>query len=235
MKHPHHVLLLTLGLLPALAAAQGTATVTQGSFEGIEIAGAAAVHFMQGAQDQVVVEGDEDTQRAVELEVRNGLLVIRPAGNWKFWNSRRLQLLVTARELKRVTISGAADFVAPAPVQAGKLAISISGAGLARFDQLRADQVTFTVSGAGDGQFAGRTRTLAINVSGKSEFRGEQLHAESAQVRVSGIGNVKTWVTGDLNVSVSGIGTVDYWGSPQVQRQASGISRVNDHGPKAAP
>jgi hypothetical protein len=228
---------LAITLLPALACAQGvdSRTYTPGSFEGVEIAGAAAVQFTQGAQDQVVVEGDEDAQRAVELEVRGGLLTIRPAGNWKFWNSRRLQLQVTARELKRVSISGAADFVAPAPVQAGRLVVSISGAGLARFDQLRADQLSFTVSGAGDGQFAGRARTLAINVSGKSEFRGEQLHAESAQVRVSGIGNVKTWVTGDLNVSVSGIGTVDFWGSPQVQRQASGISRVNDHGPKPAP
>lgn len=234
MKHPF---LFALAVLPALAFAQSAdnRTYTPGPFEGVEIAGAAAVQFQQGATDQVVVEGDEDAQRAVELEVRGGLLTIRPAGNWKFWNSRRLQLLVTARELKRVTISGAADFVAPASVQAGKLAVSISGAGLARFDQLRADQLSFTVSGAGDGQFAGRARALAINVSGKSEFRGEQLHAESAQVRVSGIGNVKTWVTGDLNLSVSGIGTVDYWGSPQVQRHASGISRVNDHGPKPAP
>ncbi len=232
-----HLLFFTLAALPALSAAQAAEgrTYTPGAFEGVEISGAAAVQFTQGAHDQVVVEGDEDAQRAVELVLRDGMLFIRPAGNWKFWTSRRLQVQVTSRELKRVVISGAADFTAPAPVQAARLAISISGAGLARFDQLRADQLNFTVSGAGDGQFAGRTRTLAINVSGKSEFRGEQLHAESAQVRVSGIGNVKTWVTGDLNVSVSGIGTVDYWGSPQVQRHASGISRVNDHGPKPAP
>lgn len=231
------LLCFTLAALPALAQAQAGEgrTYTPGPFEGVEIAGAAAVQFTQGTRDQVVVEGDEDAQRAVELELRDGMLFIRPAGNWKFWNSRRLQLQVTSRELRRVVISGAADFTAPAPVQAGRLAISISGAGLARFDQLRADQLSFTVSGAGDGQFAGRARSLAINVSGKSEFRGEQLHSETAQVRVSGIGNVKVWATQDLNLSVSGIGTVDFWGSPQVQRHASGISRVNDHGPKPAP
>ena len=228
---------ILLVVLPVLAGAQvdDSRTYRPGAFDGVEIAGSVAVRFQQGASDQVVVVGDEDLQRSVELELRNGLLTIRQAGNWKFWNARRPQLQITARELRHVTITGAADFVAPAAVQTEKLAVSISGAGLARFDQLQADQLSFSVSGAGDGQFAGRVRTLAIAIAGKSEFRGEQLASDSAQVRVSGIGHAKVWTMRDLNVSVSGIATVDYWGSPEVRRRSSGIAQVNDRGPKPAP
>lgn len=232
-----NLVFVTLVTLPALASAQtgDSRTYKPGTFDGVEVNGSATVHFQQGDSDQVVVVGDEELQRSVEVELRDRLLVIRPSGSWKFWNSRRLQVQVTARELTRVTISGAVDFVAPAAVQAGKLVVSIAGAGLARFDQLHADQLTFAVSGAGDGRFAGRTRTLEINVSGKSEFRGEQLASDRAQVHVDGVGHAKVWVTQDLNVSVSGISTVDYWGSPQVRRQSSGIAKVNNRGPKPAP
>ncbi len=227
-------------LLAALAAAAAQAQTPEGrayapgAFDGIEISGAAQVRFTQGAEEQVFVEGDEDVQKSVTLEVRGSTLQIRPTGGWKFWNSRRVQIAVTARELRRVSISGAADLVAAQPVQAQRLEVSISGAGLARFDRLRADMLRFHVSGAGDGQMAGSVGELQVSVSGRSEFRGENLQCERASVSVSGIGDVKVWATQQLNISVSGIGTVDYWGTPQVQRRSSGIARINERGPKAA-
>lgn len=231
-------LVALLAALPLAAAAQ-TATdgrlYTPGPFDSIEISGSAVVRFAQGTQDQVFVEGDDDAQRAVEFDVRGNRLVIRPSGSWKFWSSQRARLQVTARDLKRLTISGAADVVAPQPVQVPALSVSISGAGLARFDRLQTEQLTFNVSGAGDGQMAGEAKALRVSVSGKGEFRGEQLHAERASVAVSGIGDLKLWVTQQLNVSVSGVGTVDYWGAPQVTPRTSGLARLNDRGAKPAP
>jgi Putative auto-transporter adhesin, head GIN domain len=222
---------------PALGLAQAPEgrAYTPGPFDSIEISGAAAVRFTQGEVDEVFVEGGPEVQRAVDLEVRNGQLVIRSGGGWKFWNAQRTQVQVTARDLRRLSISGAADLVATLPVQVRQLAVSISGAGLARFDQLRADKLSFSVSGAGDGQMAGSVQQLDISVSGRGAFRGEQLMSERATVQVSGVGDVRLWVQEALSVSVSGIGTVDYWGAPRVSRRTSGIAKVNDHGPKAAP
>jgi hypothetical protein len=146
-----------------------------------------------------------------------------------------VQIGITARELRRVSISGAADLVAAQAVQCGKLEVGISGAGLARFDKLRAEQLRFHVSGAGDGQMAGSVGDLSINVSGRGEFRGEQLMSERASVQVSGIGEVKVWATQSLGISVSGVGSVDYWGAPRLTRRSSGIAKINDRGPKPAP
>lgn len=224
-------------LLPAAAPAQAPPgrVYTPGAFDAVEVSGAAAVRFVQGDVDEVFVEGGSDAQRAVELEVRNGQLVIRSSGGWKFWNAQRSQLQVTARDLRRLSISGAADVVASAPVQVRDLAVSISGAGLARFERLRADRLRFSVSGAGDGRMAGAVQQLDISVSGRGEFHGEQLMSERATVQVSGIGDVKVWAQQQLNISVSGVGTVDHWGTAQVRRRTSGIAKVNDHGPKTAP
>jgi hypothetical protein len=191
------------------------------------------VRFRQGESESVFVEGDEAAQKAVTVEVRGGQLFIRPAGSWKFWNSRRINVNVIARDLKRVSISGAADLLAMLPVTLGQLQISISGAGLARFDHLKAEQLSFHVSGSGDGQMAGQVDQLDVRVSGRSDFRGADLMAQRARVRVSGLADVKVWAVQELAVTVSGVGTVDYFGNPAVQRNTSGIARINARGAKA--
>lgn len=209
-------------------------TYTPGPFDELEIQGSAEVRFAQGDTDQVVVDGDEQVQREVRLELNNGRLSIRHGGSWKFWNNRRLQLAVTSRELKRLSISGAADVLAALPVKLNKLTVDIAGAGMARFDQLQAEELRFHVSGAGDGRFAGSAEQLSVVVSGKSDFRADQLRTQRARVAVSGLGDVAVWAEKELSVSVSGIGTVDYWGTPTVKRSTSGLATINARGAKAA-
>lgn len=222
-------------LVATAAHAEGgpSRTYTPGLFDELEIHGSAEVRFTQGDADQVVVEGDEQVQRDVKLDLNNGRLNIRQGGSWKFWNTRRLQLSITARDLKRLSISGAADVLAALPVKLNKLLVDISGAGLARFDQLQADELRFSVSGAGDGRFAGSVEQLTVVVSGKSDFRADQLRAQRARVSVSGLGDVAVWAEKELSVSVSGIGTVDYWGTPTVKRSTSGLATINARGAKA--
>lgn len=209
-------------------------TYLPGDFDSIEVSGSAVIRFVQGASDQVFVEGDSEVQSAVSLEVRNGRLIVRTSDAWKFWNARRLHLTVTAREIRRLSISGAVDFSASAPVQLDRLQIDISGAGSARFDQLRADQLSFQVSGAGDGQVAGTVRQLNVGISGKSRFHGENLMSDRATVAISGVGVAVIWVLQELDVSVAGVGTVDYWGTPTVRRNVSGRATINERGARRA-
>jgi len=229
--------LLQLGTGAGHAAPEGAAesrTYNPGVFTGIEVSGSAVVRFEQGASEQVVVQGDDEVQRAVTLEVLpNGVLNIRTLGAWRFWADRRPQLLITARELKRVGISGAADFTVLQPLVAQVLSITISGAGLARMDQLSAEELRFSVSGSGDGQFAGSVKQLRVSVAGRGDFRGENLQSQRTSVSISGIGTAKVWAVDELSVSVSGIGSVDYWGTPNVKRSSSGLVKINERGAKA--
>lgn len=217
------------------AAAGDCRPCSPGPFDTVEISGSAVVRFTQGAADAVSIEGDDDAQRAVEVEVRDGVLHVRPHGGWKFWSGQRARIDITARDLKRVAISGAADFSAPQPLHSRRLDVVISGAGLARFDRLQAEALRFQVSGAGDGQVAGRVGELSIAVSGRGEFRGENLLSQRAKVAVAGVGDVRVWATEWLGIHVSGVGTVDYWGTPLVERHSSGIAKINERGAKPLP
>jgi hypothetical protein len=229
------LLLLCSTVLQAQASPAGAKPQSLGPFDAIEISGAADVRFKQGEVDQIIVDGDEDVQQAVSLQVRNNRLTVHQSGSWKFWTGKRRAVLhITARDLKRVTISGAADFSAMDAVQVGRLVIDISGAGQARFDQLKGDELRFGVSGSGDGRVSGQVTRLDLSISGRGDFSGDNLQTQQARVSVSGVGDAKVWVMQDLSLSISGIGNIDHWGTAQVKRSVSGIGKVNDRGPKTA-
>jgi hypothetical protein len=205
---------------------------TPGAFDRLEVDGSAKVRLTQGDRDQVFIVGDSDSQQSVELELRNNRLSIHPTGNWKFWKNNRLQIDVQMRQVNQVSLSGASDLHAPGPIKTEHLKVEISGAGLARFDELNAVSLKFDISGAGDGQLAGHVGDLILNVSGKGKLLAEQLRAARAKVSISGVGNANLWVTDDLRVGISGVGNVDYWGQPQVKRSTSGMGSVTSLGDK---
>ena len=203
-----------------------------GPFERLEVAGSANVKLVQGDKDEIFIVGGSDIQRSIEVSLSGDRVLIKPTGTWKFWNNTRLQIEVEMRQMVQLVLSGSSDLYAPGPVRAEQLKIHISGAGLARFDELICDQLGFSISGAGEGQLRGKVRELSLNVSGKGKLQAEDLQTQKAGVSISGIGSAALWVIDDLRVGVSGIGSVDYWGKPTLKRSSSGMSSVTGHGEK---
>jgi hypothetical protein len=217
---------------PPLPPAMPGKVYAPGDFDRLELAGAARVVIVQGDRDQAFIAGDAEVQKSVEVELADRQLVIRPTGGWKFWHSNKLYVQVEMRQLRQLSVSGASDVHAPGPLRTEQLKLSISGAGLARLDQLQARQLVFAISGAGDGQLGGRVDELALQISGKGKVIADRLQAQKARVNVSGLGNVLLWVTDDLSAHISGIGSVDYFGNPSVQRSVSGMGSISAKGEK---
>ncbi|MBC8120130.1 MAG: DUF2807 domain-containing protein [Burkholderiaceae bacterium] len=228
------LLLLACGSAPSWAQPGQPRVFATEPFDTIEISGAADVRFTQGSTDQVTVRSGGDDVRDKVFEVRDRKLRIGLSGAWRFWDSDKMRIEVQARDLTRVTISGAGDFRAPTSMRVGQLVVLISGAGSARFDQLSAETLSFQIAGAGDGHVAGSTKDLTLKISGHGEFRGEDLRSERADVSVSGVGEARIWAVQELRIAVSGAAQIDYWGAPTVKRSVSGAAKVIERGSKSA-
>jgi hypothetical protein len=205
-----------------------------GPFERIELAGSANVKLLQGDTDEVFIAGDAQEQEAVSVTLNQGRLDFRSNTGWKMWPGKRLQVEVTVRQLQELVLSGASDLQAPAKFKAGPLSIKLSGAGSARFDDLHAERLDFSISGAGEGFLRGQVNLLDLKISGKGRLAAEDLQAHAANVKISGIGNADLWVIEKLNLDVSGVGQVVYWGQPNVSRTTSGIAKVLSRGDRRA-
>ena len=220
--------------LVAAAAAQGTEgrRYAPGPFDTVVMSGSATIRLVQGSEDSVFVEGDDEAQQAVSLDLEGSTLRVRPGGGWKFWRGKPQQIVVTARDLKRIDISGAGDVIAPDLLQMRQLQVRIAGAGTVRLDKVKLGSLEFNVSGAGTGTMTGSANELVVRISGRGSYLGENLVAQVANLSVSGAGDVKVWAVKDLTASVSGVATVDFWGSATVHRTSSGLTTWNERGPK---
>ena len=197
------------------------------------MSGSATIRLVQGSEDSVFVEGDDDAQQALSLDLEGSTLRVRPSGTWKFWRGKPQQIVVTARDLKRVEISGAGDVIAPDLLQMRQLQVRISGAGFgaARQGQGRLARVQrLRLRLRHDDRLRPTSSSCASRAAVPTSARTSS--AQSANVTVSGAGDVKVWATKELTASVSGVATVDFWGSAAVRRTSSGLTTWNEHGPK---
>ena len=218
----------------AQAATQGEGRVyAPGPFDSVTVDGSGQVRVVQGDHDEVYIAGDERSQEGVDVRLVGGQMKIDLPGSWKFWNNGSgAQVEVRVRSLRRLTLSGSNDVFAPGPISGDQLTISMAGSGLARFDQLQVKTLNFDVSGAGEGQLAGKVDQLKLSVSGKGKIGADQLRAGSADVSISGVGNAQLWTADALRVQISGAGHVEYWGQPTVKKSISGFGSVDARGDK---
>jgi len=233
-RHLSALILAAVALAPALARAQAPEgkVYAPGAFDSVEVDGSGQVRLVQADRDEVFVPGDESAQDAVEVRLRGDRLKIELPGGWRFWKSSGAQVEVRMRHLRRLTLSGSNDVVAPGPITGDQLAVGMAGSGVARFDQLQVGRLDFEISGAGEGQLAGKVERLNLSVSGKGKIGAEQLRASTADVSISGVANATLWAVADLRVQISGAGHVEYWGQPRVQKSISGFGSVDARGDK---
>lgn len=199
-------------------------------FERIALEGAVDVRLVQGERDEVLLPAG--SEESLQVMMAGSRLVIHSSGNWKFWSSARQEVQVQVRQLRELLISGASNVHAAGAFRAEQLSVNISGSGLVRFDELQTTTLRLHISGAGDGQLAGKAEELRLMVSGKGKVQAEQLRVGKASVLISGVGNAQLWVTDTLKLNVSGVGSIDYWGEPKVSRFTSGLASVNARGDK---
>ena len=87
--------------------------------------------------------------------------------------------------------------------------------------------VAASISGSGQMQLSGSTKTLSAGVSGSGRIEANDLKASTCEARVSGSGNCRVNVAETLDAHISGSGNVYYQGSPKVTSRVSGSGRAD--------
>jgi hypothetical protein len=169
--------------------------------DSIDIALPATVHYRSGAGSDIVVRGAPEIISHVEL--RGGRLTLNCR-----WHtaSRDIEVVLPARPLQRVAISGSARVVMEG-VNQPDLKLVISGSG------------SFTAQGAVD--------RLTIVISGAGKARLGELAAKQLTVEVSGSGHVEAAPTDEADIRISGSGKVNLLTRPaRLNSKVSGSGRI---------
>lgn len=175
-------------------------------FDAIRLLGSADVYVSFGEEESVVVEADDNILPLVETGVRGGALVIDLKSNTSISTMNPVQVTVTMKSLKGVSLPGSGN-------------ITIVG--------LDGEAVDLDLPGSGNITAEGAADTVNVRMSGSGNISCDKLQARSAQVRLNGSGNITVFADETLDVNLRGSGNVYYHGEPaQVNTSIPGSGNV---------
>lgn len=188
------------------------------NFDGITLQGSDDVVVTKGDKFEVVLDGDVDAQRHLNLYVKDGVLhVDRRGGPWR----GEVTVRVTMPNLTRLWLAGSGD----AQVQQfdGKsLSAMITGSGDLQVDNMVAENVAVTVRGSGDVLMSGTTNALDVSVFGSGDMSLEHLDAKSANIVIRGSGTVVAHSSGAARIDITGSGDAQVSGTTNCQISKNG-------------
>jgi hypothetical protein len=202
-------------------------------FRAIEVSYPAQVLVMQGNEESLKIEAEDNLLPNLKTQVRNGTLeIFYKRENGKHVNpTKTVKITIIVKDLAEVDFTSAGELTIE-KLKSDNLDVSLSGAGNLDLDDIRVKGLGVNLSGAGSMTASGVADNLDLNISGFGDFKGADLHGKVARVNISGAGSATVWVDEDLTAGISGAGSISYYGSASVTKQISGVGGVNRIGNK---
>jgi len=210
---------------------EGSGSVTRqarkvDSFNGVALGLPGRLELRSGSVDSVTVETDDNLQALVETRVEDGMLRIRPVKRNLDLRTRNLKIVVTARQIERLSLGGSGTIDADV-LRGQRLDVDVGGSGKIRIARLDAETVAAKVAGSGDLRADGGTvRDLSVSIGGSGSVDMGKVATDTARVSIAGSGDVTVWAKNDLRAKIAGSGDVGYYGDPTVSRSVAGSGEV---------
>jgi hypothetical protein len=204
-----------------------TETRNLAEFTSVSMEGQGELTLIHGSTPSVTIDTDPETLEHLKIEVENGRLVLGMK-SWLdhlFHSWKKVYYTVTYTSLNAVTVSGSGKVRAD-EIEADRFKFHISGSGSFATRQLTATNLELQISGSASIDLAGTVQSEEMRISGSGKVAAGDLACQTADVRISGSGDLTLNVSEKLDVSISGSGSVRYLGSPKIQQSISGSGSV---------
>jgi hypothetical protein len=194
-------------------------------FDGLVVNGPVDVELKAGVAEAVVVRADDNIAPLIETRVEGGKLLVGLTSHASFRTSNKVQVAVTFKEMKSISIRGSGDVHADR-IKTPIFEVNVHGSGDVDIDHLEADAAALVIAGSGDVVLRGQASNVGIVIEGSGDVNCEDLPAKDVAVRVRGSGDTKVNATESLQADVAGSGDVLYKGAPRVSKRTSGSGEV---------
>tara|TARA_R110001583_G_scaffold12056_3_gene53734 strand:- start:2423 stop:3142 length:720 start_codon:yes stop_codon:yes gene_type:complete len=188
------------------------------NFSGIKVSGAYTIYLSQDDECSLRVVADENIQKIIKSEVKNGVLYIKNETSIR--NAKKMELYIGFKYLRFIKANGAISLKNENELKLDEFKIEINGASSAKLE-LSANKISIDNSGASSIYLKGKANELNIDISGAGSVNAVDFKVNEARIDISGVGTGKVYVEDKLRVSISGIGSVKYKGDPTVTSDIS--------------
>ena len=194
------------------------------AFEDIYIGGNFDVSLIPSDENSILIRGDENLLKYINVEIHNNSLNVNTIHNLK--SSKGINIIIKYTSISGIYSTGASKITHNNILKTQDIQVDLSGTGSIELD-IEADNSTVTMTGAGLVKLKGKTSFLEANISGAGGLVASELIARDCDISLSGVGGAKIYVTDKLEASISGVGGIQYSGNPsQIEKKITGFGKI---------
>src|ERR1017187_5788746 len=181
-----------------------TTTRAVSQFDRVSVSGSGHLSIVQGDQESLTIEADDNLLPLIKSEVASRGLKIGPE-NVNLSPTRTIHYVLQLKSLEALHLSGSLEAEAQS-IKTDQLLITISGSGKIQVASLDTSELNVHVSGSGDIQLAGKVNRQTIQISGSGNYRAGNCESQTTAGHISGAGDAMVWARLELQAHVSGSG-----------------------------
>lgn len=195
-------------------------------FHSVRLTGPMNVQLIQGADNALEIEAEENIIPYIETNVDEGKLTIKYKDGVHINNREDITVRVTLPQLQGADITGSGDITSETKLTGSdEIELAITGSGNMNLE-LDAPSVEAKITGSGDIFLSGQTRDIECTSTGSGKIDATALKAENAVVKTLGSGEVHVFASIKLDATVNGSGDITYKGGASVNSKIHGSGTV---------
>jgi hypothetical protein len=200
-------------------------------FDGVSHTGIGRVIIVQGDDESLTIEADDNLFEYITSEVKSGTLELGFTDNVRFEPTQSITFTVGVKNITELDSTGTASIEID-ELDTQNLRVLKTGTGSISIGSLSATELVVNADGTGGIELAGRVVNQEIDLKGTGNYDAPDLESQTASVDVTGTGSVVLWVLDALDVEITGISKVSYYGSPDVTQNITGTGSLTSLGDK---
>lgn len=198
-------------------------------FSRVVFAGSGDLYIVQGSNEKLEIEAEENLIPYLEIEVRGDTLTIGTERGKNLRPREPISFYLELKELSGLTLSGS-GLVEMDELQTEDLSLTLSGSGNIVVGDLDAITLNVSLSGSGNIDVSGELENQDVTLSGSGDYDAGDLFSGVTDILISGSGTVEVQAEETLDVLISGSGDVRYHGSPRLDQRITGSGKVTQVG-----
>ena len=195
----------------------------QEDFNSVKIGQGIELYISQEPKTSLVVKADENLQRIIRTEVRNGVLVISSKRNIKRAKAKRVYLAV--ENITGIEASSGSSVISEGILRSTVFNMSTSSGARAKIE-VDAESVKTNSSSGASLRIQGKANYHNAKASSGASIKSYGLESENVTAKASSGANIDVYATDSLEAKASSGGDIDFKGNPRhvEKRKSSGGS-----------
>ncbi|MDX2360595.1 MAG: head GIN domain-containing protein [Crocinitomicaceae bacterium] len=195
-------------------------------FKKIEINGVFDVIVIQGTEEKVTIETDENLLDYIEVDVNGDVLTLDNDPNVTIKKYTKMKIYVTVNTLTHLFSNGVGDVTSENELTGKKFFAELTGVGDVDLN-LNFSTLEMNNNGVGDLLLKGKANKVILENTGVGDIEAYGLIARYVELNHSGVGDSNIYAEDAVTIEMSGIGDVHYKGNPESKNiNKSGLGSV---------